>query len=161
MLKPACKILTITILALCVISCNPKSKIAGGAVAGGVTGGLIGSQIGSGTGNTAAIIGGTLAGSAIGGVLGFLAGKSAKKKGMDTDYIQIALDKTPTNDCMVWKDEDSKIIVQPRSYIKTPIGYCRAFEITEEAGDQIIYSNGTACKKDDGLWQKIIYKNGA
>lgn len=117
-----------------------------GQVLGGVVGGALGSQIGKGNGRTAATIGGAIAGVLVGGDIGrrMDAGNQA--------CVGQVLEVAPVNHRVQWVQGPSTYVVVPAKPVMRKGVYCRPYTVESRGPHGLQRSNGTACRRADGVW---------
>jgi surface antigen len=117
-----------------------------GQVLGGVVGGALGSQIGKGNGRTAATIGGAIAGVLVGGDVGrrMDAGNQA--------CVGQVLEVAPVNHRVQWVEGPSTYVVVPAQPVMRQGVYCRPYTLESRGPYGVQRSNGTACRRADGVW---------
>jgi surface antigen len=117
-----------------------------GQVLGGVVGGALGSQIGKGNGRTAATIGGAIAGVLVGGDVGrrMDAGNQA--------CVGQVLEVAPVNHRVQWVEGPSTYVVVPAQPVMRQGVYCRPYTLESRGPYGTQRSNGTACRRADGVW---------
>lgn len=120
--------------------CNNQTV---GQVLGGVVGGTLGNQIGKGNGRTAATIGGAVAGVLVGGEIG---------KRMDQGCVGQVLEVAPVNHRVTWVEGPTNYVVVPGKVVTKQGGYCRPYTMEMRMGGRVERSNGTACRRPDGVW---------
>lgn len=117
-----------------------------GRVLGGIVGGALGSQIGKGGGRTAATIGGSVAGVLIGGELG------KRMDAADQGCVGRVLEVAPVDRQVQWNEGPAQFLVVPGQVINRQGGYCRPYTVEVTTGGQRSRSQGTACRRGDGVW---------
>jgi surface antigen len=123
--------------------CNSETV---GQVLGGVVGGALGTQIGRGNGRTAATIGGAIAGVIVGGDVGrrMDAGNQA--------CVGQVLEVAPVNHRVQWVEGPSTYVVVPAKVVSRGGSYCRPYTLEVRGPHGVQRSNGTACRRHDGVW---------
>lgn len=141
---------------LLLVGCGESKHTVGGAALGGIAGGILGTQIGKGSGRTAAIIGGTLAGAALGGYVG---GYLDRMDQMDKRNLNQTLETTPSRETTQWKNPDTNTayaVTPTETYQQEDSGrYCREYTTEVMIGGEAEKAYGTACRRDDGVWEII------
>jgi surface antigen len=117
-----------------------------GQVLGGVVGGALGNQIGKGNGRTVATIGGAIAGVLVGGDIG---------RRMDSGNqacVGQVLEVAPVNHRVQWVEGPSTYVVVPARAVMRQGTYCRPYTVEVRGPYGVQRSNGTACRRGDGVW---------
>ncbi|OQW93342.1 MAG: hypothetical protein BWK79_11615 [Beggiatoa sp. IS2] len=145
----------VVISSLLITSCAPgttmPAKQTSGAVLGGVLGGVAGSQVGGGRGRDVAMVVGTILGAAIGGAVG------ASMDETDKQQTAKALENTPTNQTVSWKNPDTNAeysVTPTRTYEQAGTN-CRDFATKAVINGKKETVYGTACRQPDGTWKVI------
>jgi surface antigen len=123
--------------------CNSQAV---GQVLGGVVGGVLGNQIGQGHGRTAATIGGAVAGVLVGGEVGRR--MDAANQGCVGEVLEVA----PVNHRVQWVEGPSTYVVVPAKVVSRGGSYCRPYTVEVRGPHGVQRSNGTACRRHDGVW---------
>jgi surface antigen len=121
-----------------------------GSAAGAALGGLVGSQFGKGGGNTVMTITGVLAGALAGGYVG------RQMDPVDQACIGRALEATPTNQTVAWKNPDTNSsywVTPTRTYQDRAGTPCREYVTDAVIDGRRQRLNGTACRQPDGSWK--------
>jgi surface antigen len=126
-----------------VTRCNSQAV---GQVLGGVMGGVLGNQIGHGNGRTAATIGGAVAGVLVGGEVGRR--MDAANQGCVGEVLEVA----PVNHRVQWVEGPSTYVVVPAKVVSRGGSYCRPYTLEVRGPHGVQRSNGTACRRHDGVW---------
>ena len=124
-------------------SCNSDTV---GRVLGGIVGGALGSQVGKGNGKTAATIGGAVAGVLVGGEIGKR--MDAGRQGCVGQVLEIA----PVNQRVQWVEGPANYVVVPGKVVSRSGGFCRPYTVEVRMDGRVERSNGTACRRPDGVW---------
>ena len=124
-------------------SCN--SAVVG-RVLGGIVGGTLGNQVGKGDGRTAATIGGAVAGVLVGGEIGKR--MDANRQGCVGQVLEIA----PVNQRVQWVEGPANYVVIPGKVVSRSGGHCRPYTVEVRMEGRVERSNGTACRRPDGVW---------
>lgn len=117
-----------------------------GRVLGGIVGGALGNQIGKGGGRTVATIGGAVAGVLIGGELG------KRMDASDQGCVGRVLEVAPVDRQVQWVEGPAQYLVVPGQVIHRQGGYCRPYTVEVTMDGQRSRSQGTACRRGDGVW---------
>lgn len=125
------------------VQCN-SAKV--GQVLGGIVGGALGSQIGKGNGRTAATIGGAVAGVLIGGELG------KRMDAADQGCVGQVLEVAPVDRRVQWVEGPAQYVVVPGKVVARQGSYCRPYTVEVIMDGQRRRSEGTACRRGDGVW---------
>jgi surface antigen len=123
--------------------CNSQTV---GQVLGGVVGGTLGHQIGRGDGRTVATIGGAIAGVIVGGEVG---------RSMDAGNqacVGQVLEVAPVNHRVQWVEGPQTYVVVPAKVVMRGGTYCRPYTVEVRGPHGIRRTNGTACRRGDGVW---------
>jgi surface antigen len=120
--------------------CNSQTV---GQVLGGVVGGALGNQIGKGNGRTVATIGGAVAGVLVGGEIG---------RRMDQGCVGQVLEVAPVNHSVQWVEGPVNYVVVPGKVMSKQGGYCRPYTMEMRMEGRVERTNGTACRRPDGVW---------
>lgn len=124
--------------------CNSESV---GRVLGGILGGVAGNQVGKGGGRTLATIGGAVAGVLIGGEVG------RRMDAADQACVGQVLEVAPVGRRVEWVDEGTRYAVVPGRVAQRSGGsYCRPYVMETHNGRGWVRSQGTACRRPDGVW---------
>ncbi|HLE66534.1 MAG TPA: RT0821/Lpp0805 family surface protein [Burkholderiales bacterium] len=126
--------------------CNTEAV---GAVLGGAVGGAVGSRVGQGSDRVIA----TILGTAIGAVVGSKIGRQIDER--DRACMGHALELMGDGRPVAWKNAATGV-----DYRLTPVrGYevagapCRDFTTRARSGGKTETTNGTACRRGDGVWE--------
>ena len=117
-----------------------------GRVLGGIVGGTLGNQIGRGDGRTLATIGGAVAGVLIGGEVG------TRMDAQDQGCVGEVLEVAPVNTRVQWVQGPSNYVVVPGQVQYVQGSYCRPYQLEVKTAHGIQRTNGTACRRPDGVW---------
>jgi surface antigen len=117
-----------------------------GRVLGGIVGGTLGNQVGQGNGRTAATIGGAVAGVLVGGEIGKR--MDAGRQGCVGQVLEIA----PVNHRVQWVEGPANYVVVPGKVISRSGGHCRPYTVEMRMNGRVERTNGTACRRPDGVW---------
>jgi surface antigen len=117
-----------------------------GRVLGGIVGGTLGNQVGQGNGRTAATIGGAVAGVLVGGEIGRR--MDAGRQGCVGQVLEIA----PVNQRVQWVEGPTNYVVVPGKVISRSGGHCRPYTVEMRMNGHVERTNGTACRRPDGVW---------
>jgi surface antigen len=126
-----------------VARCNSQAV---GQVLGGVVGGVLGNQIGQGHGRTAATIGGAVAGVLVGGEVGRR--MDAGNQGCVGEVLEVA----PVNHRVQWVEGPSTYVVVPAKVVSRGGSFCRPYTLEVRGPHGVQRTNGTACRRHDGVW---------
>ena len=126
-----------------VMRCNSETV---GQVLGGVVGGALGNQIGQGHGRTAATIGGAVAGVLVGGEIGRR--MDSGNQGCVGEVLEVA----PVNHRVQWVEGPATYVVVPAKPVMRQGSFCRPYTIEMRGPHGTQRSNGTACRRGDGVW---------
>jgi surface antigen len=126
-----------------VVHCNSETV---GQVLGGVVGGTLGHQIGQGSGRTAATIGGAIAGVIVGGDIG------RRMDNSNQACVGQVLEVAPVNHRVQWVEGPSTYIVTPAKPVMRSGTYCRPYVLETRGPYGTQRTNGTACRRGDGVW---------
>ena len=117
-----------------------------GQVLGGVVGGALGNQIGQGHGRTAATIGGAIAGVLVGGDIG------RRIDSGNQACVGEVLEVAPVNHRVQWAEGPSTYVVVPAKTVMREGRHCRPYTLEVRGPQGVQRSNGTACRRGDGVW---------
>ena len=139
---------------LLVISCAPGSKKDIGAISGMIAGGAIANDLAHGNKNKGIA---TVLGAFIGGAIGQSIGEQLDEadKIMASGAYTQALERTPSNESVVWENPDSGnygSFTPVRNY-QANNRYCREYNQEVVIGGAKQEAYGTACRQPDGSWQ--------
>ena len=139
---------------LLVISCAPGSKKDIGAISGMIAGGAIANDLAHGNKNKGIA---TVLGAFIGGAIGQSIGEQLDEadKIMASGAYTQALERTPSNESVVWENPDSGnygSFTPVRTY-QVNKRYCREYNQEVVIGGAKQEAYGTACRQPDGSWQ--------
>jgi len=126
-----------------VVRCNSETV---GQVLGGVVGGALGNQIGQGSGRTAATIGGAIAGVIVGGDIG------RRMDSANQACVGQVLEVAPVNQRVQWVEGPSTYVVVPAKAVMRSGTYCRPYTLETRGPYGTQRTNGTACRRGDGVW---------
>lgn len=117
-----------------------------GRVLGGIVGGALGTQIGKGNGRTAATIGGAVAGVLIGGEIG------KRMDAADQGCVGQVLEVAPVDRQVQWVEGPAQYVVVPGRIVNRQGAYCRPYTVEVTVDGRRERSQGTACRRNDGVW---------
>ena len=147
-------------IALAVAACasdpgtRTTQKQTGSVVAGAVLGGLVGNQFGGGTGKVLM----TAAGAVAGGFIGDRLYKKHAKSEYEKDAAERALNNAASGQKVTWTDartNESGYFTPLNTRTMSDGRVCRDFKRGLTVGGQTVdETTGTACKKDNGQWDK-------
>lgn len=121
-----------------------------GTVVGGIVGGVIGNNVSSEENKRL----GTVAGAIVGAVIGNKIGRNMDNA--DGRCTNQALERAPDGQVVAWKNPDTgyRYSVTPyKTYRRDDGRYCREYKFTAAKRDTHNYRE-TACRSDNGVWQK-------
>lgn len=133
------------------ISSGTCNREAIGAVMGGIIGGVIGNKTASGDKKTLA----TIAGSLIGVVVGKEIGR--KMDNEDAHCTNQALERAQDGQTIAWENPETgqQYSVTPyETYQQDDGRYCRKYRAVVEGDSRTKRYGETACRTDDGVWEK-------
>ena len=140
------------VLSACSGSFNKQDS---GTVIGALAGGILGNQVGKGKGRVLA----TVAGAVVGGIVGSEIGKSLdandRRAAAEAEYY--ALEKGQSGDGTPWRNPDSGRhgVIVPSAPYKLRDQNCRNYTHTIYIDGEPQIMKGTACRSNDGTWQKV------
>jgi surface antigen len=117
-----------------------------GRVLGGIVGGTLGNQIGKGDGRTLATIGGAVAGVLIGGEVG------TRMDAQNQACVGEVLEVAPVNSRVQWVEGPANYVVVPGQVQYLQGSYCRPYRLEVKTEHGLQRTNGTACRRPDGVW---------
>lgn len=120
-----------------------------GRLLGGVIGGALGNQIGSGSGRAAATVGGAVVGVLIGGEVG------RRMDANDQACVGQVLEIAPVNHRVQWMDGPAQYAVVPGQVVRRQDRYCRPYTMEMRVSGTVQRSQGTACRRPDGVWVPV------
>jgi surface antigen len=123
--------------------CNSRAV---GSVVGGIVGGVLGNQIGKGNGRTAATIGGAVAGVLVGGEVG------RRMDAADQACVGQVLEVAPAGRRVQWAEGPSNYVVVPGQVAMRKGAYCRPYTLEMRTDRGWERTQGTACRRPDGVW---------
>ncbi len=148
------KYLVACVALLLVVSCAPGSNKDIGALSGMIAGGAIANDLAHGKKNQGIA---TVLGAFIGGAIGQSIGEQLDEadKIMASGAYTKALERTPSNESVVWKNPDSGnygSFTPVRTY-QANNRYCREYNQEVVIGGVKQEAYGTACRQPDGSWK--------
>ncbi len=148
------KYLVACVAVLLFVSCAPGSKKDIGAISGMIAGGAIANDLAHGNKNKGIA---TVLGAFIGGAIGQSIGEQldAADKILASGAYTQALEKTPSNESVVWKNPDSGNYgsFTPGPAYQANNRQCREYNQEVFIGGAKQEAYGTACRRPDGSWQ--------
>ncbi len=146
----------ITVMPVFLAGCSGSfNKQDSGTVLGALAGGILGNQVGKGSGKVLA----TVAGAVVGGIVGSEIGKSLdendRRAAADAEYR--ALESGYSGKATPWRNPDSGRhgVIVPKPPYQVRGQNCRDYTHTIYIDGEPQIMKGTACRSDDGTWNKV------